>query len=74
MSVALQKPMTLAEFLDWEERQELRYEFDRLEPVELVAQLLPLLPGEEFGEAHALAQRDVHACNVAVTGEPRNLS
>ena len=30
MSVALQKGMTLAEFLDWEERQELRYEFDGL--------------------------------------------
>lgn len=33
MSVALQKPMTLAEFLDWEERQELRYEFDGFQPV-----------------------------------------
>jgi Uma2 family endonuclease len=28
MNVALRKPMTLAEFLAWEERQELRYEFD----------------------------------------------
>ena len=33
MSVALQKGMTLAEFLDWEERQELRYEFDGFQPV-----------------------------------------
>jgi Uma2 family endonuclease len=33
MSVALQKPLTLAEFLVWEERQELRYEFDGVEPV-----------------------------------------
>jgi len=33
MSVALRKPMTLAEFLAWEERQELRYEFDGFEPV-----------------------------------------
>ncbi len=33
MSVALRKPMTLAEFLEWEERQELRYEFDGFEPV-----------------------------------------
>ena len=32
MSVALRKPMTLAEFLAWEERQELRYEFDGFEP------------------------------------------
>lgn len=33
MSIALQKPMTLAEFLDWEERQELRYEFDGFHPL-----------------------------------------
>jgi Uma2 family endonuclease len=33
MSVALRTPMTLAEFLLWEERQELRYEFDGFEPV-----------------------------------------
>jgi Uma2 family endonuclease len=28
MNVAVRKPMTLAEFLAWEERQELRHEFD----------------------------------------------
>jgi Uma2 family endonuclease len=33
MSVALHKPITLAEFLAWEERQEVRYEFDGFEPV-----------------------------------------
>jgi Uma2 family endonuclease len=33
MSVILRKPMTLAEFLAWEERQELRYEFDGCDPV-----------------------------------------
>ncbi len=33
MNVALRAPMSLAEFLDWEERQELRYEFDRFQPV-----------------------------------------
>jgi len=33
MSVALREPMTLAEFLDWEEQQELRYEFDGFQPV-----------------------------------------
>jgi Uma2 family endonuclease len=33
MSVALRTPMTLAEFLAWEERQELRYEFDGFAPV-----------------------------------------
>ena len=33
MTVALRKPMTLEEFLAWEERQELRYEFDGFAPV-----------------------------------------
>jgi len=33
MSVALEKPMTLAEFLAWEDQQELRYEFDGFAPV-----------------------------------------
>ena len=33
MSFALRKPMTLAEFLVWEEWQELRFEFDGFEPL-----------------------------------------
>jgi Uma2 family endonuclease len=33
MNLAVRKPMSLAEFLEWEERQELRYEFDGVEPV-----------------------------------------
>lgn len=33
MNVALRKPMTLARFLAWEERQELRHEFDGFQPV-----------------------------------------
>jgi Uma2 family endonuclease len=33
MSVAPRHSMTLAQFLDWEERQELRYEFDGFQPV-----------------------------------------
>lgn len=33
MSATVRKPMTIAEFLDWEERQELRYEFDGEQPV-----------------------------------------
>ena len=32
MNLAVQKPISLAEFLEWEERQELRYEFDGVEP------------------------------------------
>ena len=35
MSASL-RPMTLAEFLAWEERQELRYEFDGVRPVAMV--------------------------------------
>jgi len=35
MSIALRKPITLAEFLVWEERQEVRYEFDGVEPVDM---------------------------------------
>jgi Uma2 family endonuclease len=33
MSVAIHNPITLAEFLVWEEQQELRYEFDGFAPV-----------------------------------------
>ena len=33
MNLALSKPMTLAEFLDWEDKQPLRYEFDGFQPV-----------------------------------------
>ena len=33
MNVALRRPMSLDDFLDWEERQELRYEFDGFQPV-----------------------------------------
>jgi Uma2 family endonuclease len=33
MNVALRKSMSLADFLVWEERQELRYEFDGFRPV-----------------------------------------
>ena len=33
MNVAFRRPMTLAEFLAWEDRQELRYEFDGVRPV-----------------------------------------
>ncbi len=36
MSLALRKPMTLPEFLQWEERQELKYEFDGFAPVAMV--------------------------------------
>jgi Uma2 family endonuclease len=36
MSVVLKTPITLGEFLDWENRQELKYEFDGFQPVAMV--------------------------------------
>ena len=36
MSVARAHPMSLAEFLAWEERQEIKYEFDGFEPFAMV--------------------------------------
>jgi hypothetical protein len=33
MSVGIREPMTVEEFLAWEEGQELRWEFDGLAPV-----------------------------------------
>jgi Uma2 family endonuclease len=33
MSAALRKPMTVSEFLAWEKRQELRWEFDGIAPI-----------------------------------------
>jgi Uma2 family endonuclease len=33
MNVALRETMTRAQFLAWEQRQELRYEFDGIRPV-----------------------------------------
>jgi hypothetical protein len=38
MSVALQRPMALAEFLEWEERQEFRHEFDGLQPITMMGE------------------------------------
>jgi hypothetical protein len=32
MNLAVRKPTSLTEFLEWEDRQELRYEFDGVEP------------------------------------------
>ena len=37
MSLASRKPVTLAEFLEWEELQPLRYEFDGVGPVAMTA-------------------------------------
>ena len=41
MNVALRRPMTLSEFLAWEERQELRHEFDGFRPVAMTGESAP---------------------------------
>jgi hypothetical protein len=41
---------------------------NRLEAVELVAQWLPLLPGEELLQAHRLTQCDSHQASLARFG------
>jgi len=61
MNLALRKPMTLAEFLAWEERQELRYEFDGVGPVAMT--------GGTF--AHAAIQRNLAiALGSRLRGKP----
>ncbi len=49
MSTALSKPISLAEFLEWEERQPAKYEFDGIGPVAMVG----------VSEAHALIQSNL---------------
>jgi Uma2 family endonuclease len=58
MNLALREPMTLAEFLEWEERQPLRYEFDGIGPVAMT--------GGTHG--HAAIQRNLA---IAVGGRLR---
>jgi Uma2 family endonuclease len=58
MNLALRKPMTLAEFLEWEEGQPLRYEFDGVGPVAMT--------GGTYG--HSTIQRDLA---FALTGRLR---
>jgi Uma2 family endonuclease len=58
MSLAVRKPLTLAEFLEWEERQPLRYEFDGVGPVSMTGRTL----------AHARIQRNLA---FALTGRLR---
>ena len=58
MNLALRRSMTLAEFLEWEERQPLRYEFDGVGPVAMM--------GGTAG--HAVVQRKLA---IAVGGRLR---
>jgi Uma2 family endonuclease len=49
MIATARKPMTLPEFLEWEERQELRYEFDGFQPIAMTGGTA----------AHAFIQRNL---------------
>jgi Uma2 family endonuclease len=61
MNLAVRKPMSLAEFLEWEERQELRYEFDGVEPVAMAGGSL----------AHSAIQRNLAmAVGSRLRGKP----
>jgi len=61
MNLALRVPMTLAEFLDWEDRQELRYEFDGLQPIAMTGGT----------RAHAAIQRNLAiALGTRLRGKP----
>jgi Uma2 family endonuclease len=61
MNLALLKPMSLAEFLAWEERQPLRYEFDGIGPVAMT--------GGTFG--HSAIQRNLaFSLTARLRGKP----
>ncbi|HEY4250123.1 MAG TPA: Uma2 family endonuclease [Roseomonas sp.] len=58
MNMAFRKPMSLQDFLTWEQRQELRFEFDGLQPVAMTGDTA----------AHAIIQRNLA---IAVGGRLR---
>jgi Uma2 family endonuclease len=61
MNVALRGTMTLEQFLAWEERQELRYEFDGFRPVAMTGGT----------EAHSLIQANlITALSTRLKGKP----
>jgi Uma2 family endonuclease len=61
MNVALSRTMTLAQFLAWEERQPLRYEFDGFQPVAMTGGTV----------AHDTIQMNLHAALVyRLRGKP----
>ena len=61
MTVALRKPMSLEQFLAWEERQPLRYEFDGFQPVAMTGGTA----------AHSAIQRNlIIALGTRLRGKP----
>ena len=61
MNVTVRKPMTLAEFLAWEERQDMRHEFDGLRVIAMAGGTA----------AHAFIQRNLAAAlHLRLRGQP----
>jgi hypothetical protein len=61
MSVALRKSMSLAEFLTWEDSQEIRFEFDGHGPVAMIGGTV----------AHSTIQHNLHvAMGLRLRGKP----
>ena len=61
MTIALRKPLTRAQFLAWEDRQELRFEFDGVRPIAMTGGT----------EAHAAIQRNlITALTTRLRGQP----
>jgi len=61
MNIPLRKPMTLAEFLQWESKQDLRYEFDGAQPIAMAGGTA----------AHAAIQRNLAlALGTRLRGKP----
>lgn len=61
MNIALRKSMSLQEFLAWEERQELRYEFDGFQPMAMTGGT----------SEHSISQRNlITALTTRLRGNP----
>lgn len=61
MTAGLRKPMTLEAFLDWEDRQDLRWEFDGFQPVAMTG----------VAQAHAVIQANlITALTTRLRGSP----
>ncbi len=61
MNVVLRKPMSLDEFLQWEERQGLRYEFDGFQPMAMTG---------GTSEHSAIQRNLITALTVRLRGQP----
>jgi Uma2 family endonuclease len=61
MNVALRRPISLDDFLDWEERQDLRYEFDGFQPTAMTG---------GTSEHSAIQRNLITALTIRLRGKP----